>query len=367
VWYAVAISLVLVATRFAWVFVVTYVPRRVSRAIARRYPAPDWKSLTVVGWAGMRGIVSLAAAMALPMNFPHRDLILFITFGVILATLVVQGLTLPPLIRALRLPEEADGDDEEITARYLGALAAVERLDQLAARAAAVEGGAANAPAIAGCARSTTSASRTTAAASPPAADLAVDGARTAAPPSTATASPVPPTWRRGRSTSTPGSRRSRRTADGHPAARPRGDRGRGPPPGPGGARPRGVAARRMRAIVDVEAHGAHLARSYDARPPHVQPLAPPRPPPPASPDAASGTPRAPPPMPPTGMPTGMPTPPPPNAMPRRSRRSPRRGRARLVTLALGDSYTIGEGVGVADRWPVRLVAALRRGRRQRR
>jgi CPA1 family monovalent cation:H+ antiporter len=97
----------------------------------------------VIAWTGMRGIVSLAAALALPLTladgvtpFPRRDLIIFITFGVILVTLVFQGLTLPALIRWLRLGEVVDdADDEEVTARYLGALAAVERLDNLTALA----------------------------------------------------------------------------------------------------------------------------------------------------------------------------------------------------------------------------------------
>ena len=95
----------------------------------------------------MRGIVSLAAALALPLTladgvtpFPRRDLIIFITFGVILATLVFQGLTLPAVIRWLRLSEVAsEPDDEEVTARYLGALAAVERLDNLTAMGASAK------------------------------------------------------------------------------------------------------------------------------------------------------------------------------------------------------------------------------------
>ena len=137
VMYAVVVSLVVIVARLAWVFPASYVPRRLFPRFASREPLPHWKSVFVIGWTGMRGIVSLAAALALPRGFPHRDLILFITFGVILATLVVQGLTLPPLIRFLKLPAEADGDEEEVTARYLGALAAIERLDQIATGAPA--------------------------------------------------------------------------------------------------------------------------------------------------------------------------------------------------------------------------------------
>jgi CPA1 family monovalent cation:H+ antiporter len=124
---------VCIAARFLWIFPATYIPRRLFPKLADRYPLPSWRALLVIGWAGMRGIVSLAAALALPAGFPHRDLILFITFGVILATLVVQGLTLPPLIRAMKLPADSDGEDEETTARYLSALAAIEWLDRLIA------------------------------------------------------------------------------------------------------------------------------------------------------------------------------------------------------------------------------------------
>lgn len=130
--YAAIVSGVVILARLLWVLVATAVANTFPTSPASA-PRPDWKGVFVVGWTGMRGIVSLAAALALPDKFPHRDLILFITFGVILATLVLQGLTLPALIRALRLPTEGDEDAEENTARYLGALAAVERLDRLAA------------------------------------------------------------------------------------------------------------------------------------------------------------------------------------------------------------------------------------------
>jgi CPA1 family monovalent cation:H+ antiporter len=140
--YAVFVSLAAIAARFAWVYPATYVPRRISRRLRERDPAPRPANTFLLAWTQMRGVVSLAAALALPFElgkggppFPHRDLILFITFGVILITLVVQGLTLPAVIRALKI--KATGDetaDEEVTARYLAALAAVERLDALGAR-----------------------------------------------------------------------------------------------------------------------------------------------------------------------------------------------------------------------------------------
>ena len=143
--FAAVISVVAIAVRMLWVFPATYVPRMLIRKLRERDPAPPWQQVFVIAWTGMRGVVSLAAALALPLvtkagePFPKRDLIIFITFGVILATLVVQGLSLPALIRWLRLHElpEAQGDGEETMARYLAALAAVERLDALAPAAAA--------------------------------------------------------------------------------------------------------------------------------------------------------------------------------------------------------------------------------------
>jgi CPA1 family monovalent cation:H+ antiporter len=85
----------------------------------------------VLGWSGMRGAVSLAAALALPQDFPMRNLILFLTFAVILATLVVQGLTLPALIRRLGLPGDVAEEQEEVRARLAAAQAALDRLDEL--------------------------------------------------------------------------------------------------------------------------------------------------------------------------------------------------------------------------------------------
>lgn len=98
---AVCISAALILSRFAWVFPVTWLPRALSPALRRQDPVPSWGSLTVLSWAGMRGVVSLAAALALPDGFPGRDIIVFLAFCAILATLVLQGLSLPWLIRRL--------------------------------------------------------------------------------------------------------------------------------------------------------------------------------------------------------------------------------------------------------------------------
>jgi CPA1 family monovalent cation:H+ antiporter len=116
-----------------WVPIMTYVPRLLFRRIRERDPYPPWQYPVVISWAGIRGAVSLAAALALPINVPGRDLIVFLTFAVILATLVGQGLTLPSLIRALHIPVDDGADREDAKARIKAAEAALARLDELAA------------------------------------------------------------------------------------------------------------------------------------------------------------------------------------------------------------------------------------------
>jgi Na+/H+ antiporter len=136
--YAGLISLTVILVRFVWVFPATYVPRWVSRSLRERDPSPPWQAVAVVAWTGMRGVISLAAALALPLTieggapFPERDLILFLTFCVILATLVVQGLSLPALIRTLGLEDDGSQDREEIIGRIEVAQAALARLEELA-------------------------------------------------------------------------------------------------------------------------------------------------------------------------------------------------------------------------------------------
>jgi monovalent cation/hydrogen antiporter len=138
IFYAVLASLTVILVRIIWVFPATYVPRWAIRRIRERDPPPPWRSVSVVAWTGMRGVISLAAALALPLQtaagtpFPDRDLIIFLTFCVILATLVVQGLSLPVLIRALGLEDDHIGDKEETHGRIQVAEAALERLDELA-------------------------------------------------------------------------------------------------------------------------------------------------------------------------------------------------------------------------------------------
>ncbi len=137
--YAALTCAVVIAVRFAWVFVTTAIIRAVDRRPSQRERRVSAANRVIFGWAGMRGAVSLAAALALPLQtdagaaLPGRDLILFLTFAVILVTLVGQGLTLPALIRRLGLHEEEGVEEqEEINARVAIAAAALERLDRLA-------------------------------------------------------------------------------------------------------------------------------------------------------------------------------------------------------------------------------------------
>ena len=125
------LGLLAILLRFVWVFPATYLPRMLSRAVRERDPVPSWKFPVVISWAGMRGIVSLAAALALPENFPERNLVLFLTFCVILVTLVGQGLTLPWLVSRLKLELDNTLEREEAWARFAAAQSGLARLEQL--------------------------------------------------------------------------------------------------------------------------------------------------------------------------------------------------------------------------------------------
>jgi CPA1 family monovalent cation:H+ antiporter len=137
VWEGAAVSGAVIVARFAWMFPATYVPRFLFRRIRERDPYPPWQVPTALAWAGMRGSVSLAAALALPLStnagkgFPGRDQIVFLTFCVVLVTLVFQGLTLPLVIRLLGLEDDGLDDRLEAKARIKSAGAALERLEEL--------------------------------------------------------------------------------------------------------------------------------------------------------------------------------------------------------------------------------------------
>ena len=137
--YSALICATVIGTRFLWLFTMPYLLRAVDRRPEQRERRVGAAPRVIVGWAGMRGAVSLAAALALPLEtdagaaLPGRDLILFITFALILFTVVVQGLTLPVLIRRLGVGvEESELEKEDASARYTAAQAGIARLDELA-------------------------------------------------------------------------------------------------------------------------------------------------------------------------------------------------------------------------------------------
>lgn len=117
--YGLLISLVLIITRLLCTFGASLFTRFISRFIRVADPNPGWKAPLISGWAGMRGVVSLAAALSIPVltidgdPFPQRNLILFITFVVILVTLVFQGLTLPWVVRKVNLEDRYQPLSEE--------------------------------------------------------------------------------------------------------------------------------------------------------------------------------------------------------------------------------------------------------------
>jgi Na+/H+ antiporter len=130
--YAAAISLTAILVRIAWVFLTSDPEFRFWRQQLACTQRANRRELMVISWAGMRGVVSLAAALALESDVPGRDLIIFLTFSVILVTLVAQGLTLAPLIRWLGVAGNDGEEQEELDARAATARAARARLDDLA-------------------------------------------------------------------------------------------------------------------------------------------------------------------------------------------------------------------------------------------
>jgi CPA1 family monovalent cation:H+ antiporter len=134
--YGAAISVVAIVVRLIWVFPGAYLPRLMSKRIRKREVNPEWKSVFLIGWSGMRGVVSLASALAVPITlsdgkaFPHRNMILCITFCVILSTLVLQGLTLPPLIRWLKIDVKENGEEERLAIRLRLANLIVEHITE---------------------------------------------------------------------------------------------------------------------------------------------------------------------------------------------------------------------------------------------
>jgi len=138
IYYGFLISLTVIVARIVWVYPSAVLPRALSARLRKRDPLPAWRHIFIVSWTGMRGSISLAAAFGIPavtaagIPFPDRHLIIFITFCVILGTLVLQGITLPPLVRWLRV--DRDGVREKQGAHFEETLARIE-----AAKAALVE------------------------------------------------------------------------------------------------------------------------------------------------------------------------------------------------------------------------------------
>lgn len=136
--YGLLVSALVIAIRMVWIYPGTFIPRWLFKSVRENEPHPGWKGSFIIGWAGMRGVVSLAAALSLPMALdngkplPERNLIIFITFVVILVTLVFQGLTLPFIIKALKIEEidpmmPDEKQEAEIRLRLINA--AINRLE----------------------------------------------------------------------------------------------------------------------------------------------------------------------------------------------------------------------------------------------
>jgi Na+/H+ antiporter len=137
VWHGVLISLAAIVVRIVWVFVSANLLHFIGVSLRKTSPSQRWRNTAIVAWTGMRGVVSLAAALAVPLTlsdgspFPGRDYILFVTFCVILATLVLQGLSLPALIHRLGVVDDGLANLEERTARLKANEAALAYLAEV--------------------------------------------------------------------------------------------------------------------------------------------------------------------------------------------------------------------------------------------
>ncbi|MEX2234382.1 MAG: Na+/H+ antiporter [Cyclobacteriaceae bacterium] len=133
--YGAIVSLAVIVGRIVWVYPGAYIPR-ISKKVREREPEVNVKLTTIVAWSGMRGVVSLAAALAIPLMiegskpFPNRDLIIFLTFAVIFSTLVLQGLTLRPLIKLLGIKPDGKDHEQELKARMVIAAAVIEHIEE---------------------------------------------------------------------------------------------------------------------------------------------------------------------------------------------------------------------------------------------
>ncbi|MDB6015840.1 MAG: Na+/H+ antiporter [Pedosphaera sp.] len=135
---AVVLSALVILIRIVWVYAASYLPRYLFKSIRDADPYPGWRNIAIVAWTGIRGVVSLAAALALPATtatgapFPGRNEILFFTFVIIVTTLVLQSLSLPVIIRWLGVKGDDVAEREEREARLKANEAALSRLKELA-------------------------------------------------------------------------------------------------------------------------------------------------------------------------------------------------------------------------------------------
>ncbi len=135
--WATVLTFALIAIRFLWVFPAAWLPRALVPGLAKRDPMPSVGTLVVIGWTGMRGIVSLAAALALPQTlgdgvpFAERPLLVFLAYAVILLTLIIPTITLPVLLRFLNIEDPNERQDDEVKARVAMSQAAIDHLARL--------------------------------------------------------------------------------------------------------------------------------------------------------------------------------------------------------------------------------------------
>jgi monovalent cation/hydrogen antiporter len=133
-----AIVLTIIVIRLLWVFPAAYLPLYFFPRLRPGNSYPPWQQIAVIAWAGIRGVDSLATALAVPLvvsagtPFPSRNLVIFLSFGVILSTLILQGLSLPLLIRWLKLRDDGLDENEEMKGRSAAAHAALRRLGEVA-------------------------------------------------------------------------------------------------------------------------------------------------------------------------------------------------------------------------------------------
>jgi Na+/H+ antiporter len=138
--WALALTIAVIAIRFIWVFPATWLPRLLVPGLAKRDPMPPVGAIIVIGWTGMRGIVSLATALAIPETFAdgstfvERPLLIFLVYAVILLTLIIPTVTLPMLTKLLKLKDLSEGQNDEVKARVAMTQAAINRISELRAK-----------------------------------------------------------------------------------------------------------------------------------------------------------------------------------------------------------------------------------------